>query len=316
MNKNKERAKEIFMDLYNRYSYIKDYDDKRGIQDLMTALYEHTDYNHPYLYTELYMDKKYETWNERNAFSIGEDYEDFINENNDLLKYKLYNFYSLDTKYEDKHDSYVPNMKTILSNFFEGTDTGLYDLFNSMQDNILMLFKNGSGQAFYDAEYDKNYVIIGKDYVFDNMVALAHEMGHAYRDHLFKKRHITHDIDERLKSEIFSEVVELLFTKYLIDNDIYASDASNWLIRYNNGLIESTREFLDKNFVKNDGSSTLLDFTYLFGKIIAHDYINSNISLKDLFIYIENTNVIDIIKNINFDNVVNSITKNYCLKKQ
>ena len=124
------------------------------------------------------------------------------------------------------------------------------------------------------------------------------------------------DIDERLKSEIFSEVVELLFTKYLIDNDIYGSDASNWLIRYNNGLIESARELLDKNFVKDDGSNTLLDFTYLLGKIIANDYLNSNMSLKELFIYIENTNVIDIIKNINCDNVVNSITKNYCLKKQ
>ena len=316
MDKNKERAKEIFMDLYNRYSYIKDYDYKKGMQDLIEVLYEYTGYNHPYLYTELYIDSKYEAWNERNGFSILEDYDAFKDENKDLLKYKLYNFYSLDTKYEDKHDAYVPNMKTILSNFFETIDIDLYNLFLNMQNNILMLFKNGEGQAFYDGDKDKNYVIIGSDYVFDNMVALAHEMGHAFRDHLFKKRHITHDLEERLKSELFSGVVELLFIKYLIDNDIYSNDANNWLIRCNNKLIESSRDMIDNDFIHDTGHTTMTDITYLFGRIIAHDYLNSNISLKDLFIYIENNNFIDIIKNIDCDNVVNSITKNYCLKKQ
>ncbi len=312
------RMKEIFNDCLKRFDRIKDYDDRACVEDIIVNFERYTGGSNPYLYTMLYMDGQYEDFTVRGTLAVNANYKKFAVQYNDFFTKIFNNYAGLELYDEVKTDTKVPNMNDIIKEFFKTIDEDLYQLFIKSEDNIFRVYQDGDGKAFYDPTKDEIYVLLGKNLIFDNMVGLVHEMGHAYRDYLIKKRYITRDLDEHIKSEIYSETLELLFVKYLIDNDIYAIDANNYLAKYNNKIIRVSRTLSENVFVHDNGSSTLSDIKYLLGRILAYFYLDANVSLKDFFMYIDSHNLLDILNNpnINYQAISDNVNKNYCLKKQ
>ena len=315
----KERMKEIYDDCIGCFNHIKDYNNKSCIEDIINNFKEFVGDDNPYFYDMLYMgDRKYEEWVARTTLQSKKDYTNYIFKYRDFFANILTMFKDIEIKDVGKMDSFTPESNTIIKDFLKTIDMDAYKMFDKMDNNVFRVLENGEGKCLYDPEKDENYAMIGKNNNFVNMVSLVHELGHCYRDYIFKTRNIDGNFDENLRSEIFSETLELAFVKYLIDNDIYSIDASNYLINYNNKIIKVSNSLLHENFIHDNGLTTLTDLKYLIGRILANYFLNSNMTLKEFFLYINNHSTLEILSNPNIDyqEISNKLNKNYCLKKQ
>lgn len=315
----KDRMKEIYDDCLGRFNHIKDYNNKSCIEDIINNFKEFVGDDNPYFYDMLYMDdRKYEDWSAINTMQTRSDYDKYIFKYRDFYGTILSIFKDCEIKEITKTDPFVSESNTIIEDFLKTIDMEAYKMFDKMDNNVFRVLGNGEGKCLYDPEKDENYAMIGKNNNFVNMVSLVHELGHCFRDYMFKTRNIDGNFDENLRSEIFSETLELAFIKYLIDNDIYSIDASNYLTDYNNKIIKVSNSLLQENFIHDNGLSSLTDLKYLIGRILAYYFLNSNMTLKEFFLYINNHTLLEILSNpdINYQEISDNLNKNYCLKKQ
>lgn len=312
-----KRMKEIYDDCFNRFNDTKDYDDRACLEDIIEWFQKYVGPAHPYLYTILYLDSKYEEFVTLGAFKISKDYKEWAIKNKDFLTGIFSNFTNLELKDKVDNNTFIPNTDEIVGEFFKTMDMDLYNLFINSKNNIFGVYDHGGGKALYDPVKDQIYVLFGKEHNFRNMVTLVHEMGHCFKNHLIKKDYTTNNIEEHLKSELYSEILEHMFAIYLVNNDIYAIDAYDHLNNTRNDIIEVSRKLSDAIIV-NDKSSTLHDIKYLLGRILAYYYIESGMSLKEIFMDIQNHTTFEILSNPNIDyqEISNKLNKNYCLKKQ
>ena len=318
MNSNDDRIYNFYMQLLSRYRYEKDFYDKKTLENMIIDLHTYLNDSNPYLFNELYANKEYESWTEKSTDKMEREYNKFIGQNNDYLLDVVSNFSNLTPYDEVATDSYVFNDYEIIKRFFMEEDQELYDLFSSLiSNNIFRIKKSGYGTAYYDKPKDAHYITIGKDHNFDNMVALVHEMGHVYRNYLMKERHSSYDSNLTIRSEISSESLELKFIYFLINNGIYEIDAKNYLNKFKNEIINNSKFLYENNY--HDGNQTCIsECKYLFGRILAFHYVNSDMSYKDFVHYIHHNDLIKILNELNVDyqSISNEIKKSYCLKKQ
>ena len=312
-----KRMQEIYDDCFDRFNKTKDYDDRACLEDIIEWFQKYVGPAHPYLYTILYLDSKYEEFVTLGAFKISEDYKKWAINNKDFLTGIFSNFVNLELKDKVDNNTLVPNTDEIVGEFFKTMDMDLYNLFINSKNNIFRVYDHSGGKALYDPVKDQVYVLFGKEHNFRNMVTLVHEMGHCFKDHLIKKVYSTNSVEEHLKSELYSEIIEHIFAIYLVNNDIYAIDAYDHLNNTRNEIIEVSRKLSDAIIV-NDDSSTLHEIKYLLGRILAYYYIESGMSLKEIFMDIHNHTTLEILSNPNIDyqEISNKLNKNYCLKKQ
>lgn len=309
-----EKIYSFYKQLLNRFGYEKDFYNKKTLENMILNLHDYLKDDHPYIYHEIYANKEYEKWTEKNAFKIDHDYQGFVDRNHDYLMGIVNNFANLTPYDEVPTDTYVYDDYEIIKRFFIEEDPELYELFKSLiNNNIFRIKKSGYGTAYYDKACDAHYIMIGKEHNFDNMVALVHEMGHVYRNYLKKERHSSYDYELTIRSEISSEALELKFLNFLINNGIYEIDAQNYLNKYKNNIINDSKKLYDNHF--HDGLSIA---KYLFGRLLSYYYINNNISFKDFINYIHSNNLLTILNELNLDyqNISDEIKKSYCLKKQ
>lgn len=313
-----KRMSKIYDDCLKRFNDTKDYDDRACLEDIITHFQRFVGEANPHLFTIMYLDGHYEDYVTFGPMNMRKEYEDYTVANKDFFTNIFNHFTNLELKEEVNNKTFVPNTSEIVEDFLKTVDMDLYNLFINSKDNMFRVYEDGGGRALYDPVKDQIYVLFGRRFIFENMVALVHEMGHCYRDHLVKKLHYTTSLEEHLKSELYSQILEYLFLNYLINNDIYAIDAKNYLDIDCNKIIRSSRTLCENIFVHDNGVSTISDIKYLLGRIVARYYINSGIPLKEFFTYLENHTLLEILNelNINYQEISDGIRKNYCLKKQ
>ena len=172
-----------------------------------------------------------------------------------------------------------------------------YDFMKSIkQDELFDKFYTEGRIYAYDSDADLDYLgntefnpisgetnIFVGDYKYDinSMFTLAHEFGHAYDWSKFNKSVEDYNryFYQSFYGEVFPELFERLFLKYLIDNNILVDDAENKLIE---------REEVNREYLLGAYILSLLDDEYLLSTSYQYlsreklfELVGSNFSVDD-----------------------------------
>lgn len=273
----------------------------------------------PYIFTILYEGQEggFEAYcileNERR----NKEYENFCRTNGGRLMQDFGILSGTPTKDALISNVEINDEEDILSKFFLSVDKELYDIYKDMlaKNNILRVTDNET-ETLFDKKSGETYILCGKEPTVKTMIRIAREMGQVYRYHTKKELITTYEYDMYLRSEMTGFALELLFVKYLIENDLYSDVATEYLKAYNNEIIRDSQMMIDnKLFVNNKKVNGLGNMTELLGKIVSHNFVNSNMTFKDFTDYVHTTKTARILNDINIIELSDNITKSFCLKR-
>ena len=312
-----EKLRRLYEEYLNRFTHIKDLNKQKEIGDILETLHKKVDRGNLYFYDLLYSSYSYEQYCMQGSDKVEKDFKVIMHNNYNELMNGFSYLLDIPKKEHFNRKTLLDDEDEIISTFFLSLDKDLYELYNRLKPMTFRVFEDGTGQTSYDSEKDRTMVFAGREHTVESMIALVHELGHAYYVDTFKETRNAYDCYDMLKREIPSETLELLFIKYLIDNDLYSEDAINRLNEFNNTILnDATKFYENKMFLNETDHGQIRDMKYLLGSIMSYDFLNNNISFRDLLYYVHNSDVSSIIKNIDYKTVSENINKSYCLKKQ
>jgi len=297
--------KKLVNDSLTRYSYIHDFNERSDVEKLITALAPHYGETIPYLYQYMNGDRDYDRWCTTGGMEINKNVNIFIHNNCELLIELFETFKDLPIKEEGRYTSYVDEEEffKIIYDFLEAVNPELVALLKSIQEkgNLIRLENYRTGEEIYDKKNDDIYLLVDRCNTVETMISLMHELGHAYPDYLYKEYHETYNPKKVLKIESPSSILELLFIKYLIDNDLYQMEAQNYLTYYNNNIIKGATSLIEILNNNNSEDKFKRTFNYCYGQLLAYHVILNNIPYKEIVTYIHENNIETIIQEIDID---------------
>jgi len=308
---------EAILNAKERFLKPCSFDHKYALEALIYVLEDYLNLSDSNFQKILINQKLYNKLKEYKLNGLNYDFKVFMNNhdkyiNNSLIPYARN---SNNTNLYVYNEYVDPNIcLRVVADFLYTIDIELYNLFCELYQKGHILFKDNyvGGKELSEKKKDSIYIIMGPLISVSDMGTLVHEMGHAYKDYLFEDYHRYYNVDELLHSEISSEVLELMFYNYLVNNNIFYYQAINCLNAYNNSMINDSRYLLKNNYNK----TYLSTLSYLIGKIIGKYYtMNVNCSYHDLMQYIYLHDIKKVFKdlNINHEEIIKGINKEFCL---
>ena len=310
-----KNIKKLVDDSLTRFSYIHDLNERSDVEKLITALAPHYGESIPYLYQYMNGDREYDRWCTNGKMELNRNANMFIHNNRETLIDLFETFKDLPLKEEGRYGTYVDDddFFKIIYDFLETINPELVTLLKSIQEkgNLIRLDNYRTGEEIYDKKEDDIYILIDRCNTVDSMIALMHELGHAYPDYLYKEYHEPYNPKKVLKIESPSSILELLFVKYLIDNDLYQREANNYLTYYNNNIIKGATSILEIISNNNRENKFQRTFNYCYGQLLAYHVILNQIPYKDIVTYIHDNDIETIMREIDINvlRVHNEINK-------
>lgn len=231
------------------------------------------------------MDKlinKYKKINKKNYRILKKDILNNIEDH--LLFAKLSNLIDSNLK-EEKLENFVSLVDSldIANDFMNNYNIKLYDTFEWMKNNKHIKIKKNSSNNFGGCVYLTNtinpYMVVNiKNNIYDAS-CFVHETAHIVHDHSNILKNPSHPY---LYQEVYSNYVQMLFCKYMEDNNLYKDDIKKLKIK----KLISLRIFLKRiefNLERNYFYEE--NFQYGYGIALALYYYNMYLNDPELAEY-------------------------------
>lgn len=219
--------------------------------------------------------------------------------------YRMLNPFMGVNYYRKRKNNFKVDPKILISimiNFFKSIDNDLYNLFmDYLNKEHLIISDIGQSHNYTvsSAVLQDDYIVVDSLDSVSSMQTIVHEMGHAFYD---KVNGCSLDIvgnDLRLKTEIPSQLLEILFLNYLIHNNIYVLEARECLNEFNSRIFVYSDKFRNQD---NTFDSLKYAIGILYAKQIYNDYLcGMPFNLKDIYAYLGQNKLENIIRNIKID---------------
>lgn len=287
----------------NKFTQTNKLEDKKNYEIIITSFHQICKNKNPYIYDILYSNRDFEKYCNLQLDKRTQELQNILNNNKDQLT-NIFNEY-LDIPKTDTNQptlTIADDFYNIVVNFLATINPQLCLLLNDLIDkkNIILTNDSSYGEELYDKSENIIYIIMGNNKSVDNMIILVHELGHAYYDYIYHEYHDTDSANKILKKEIPSQTLELLFIKYLIENDIYKEETIQYLTNFNDRLRKESLTVLQRLKEKSTPKHNITsEFAYAIGKLIAYYSVVNNISYDEILNYIHINNIEKLINLIN-----------------
>ncbi len=311
-----ERIDTLINEYINEYPDIDDFIEKRNMSIMIASLSRFSKEKYPYLHTFLFANHQFEETCTLEQFRLDQHTYSFIRNNYRQLLDFFKSYYHSPIKDINFDDAFInQNFYPIINDFLKTVNPELLYLLKSIIDNntLLRLHKYNNGEELYDKRKNKFYIIIHEDNTLANMVALVHELGHAYQDYCFQEYHEAYNLHKLLKKEISSHVLEYMFLDYLISQGIYPYIAIKLLINNNNVMMNDIKSLTKEICEPNDpGNNFINPFAYALGKVMAMYAVKNHLSYHDIVSYSHENDPMTIINDLKEEKI---LKKNKSLQK-
>ncbi|MBR4618930.1 MAG: hypothetical protein IKO49_06465 [Bacilli bacterium] len=199
---------------------------------------------------------------------------------------------------------YIPNrpytkiseydMYRILSLYYIDNDYDSLELFNNRikQNKVLEIPENDNitGEALSSKLFDTTYITATKTADFEQMITILHENSHAKYFDLIEKNKSHKEYNQFIYQnnfiEVYPEIEEQKFIKFLIDNNLMIEDIKVYLLRKLATLYNGVYKIVKT--LNDDKLPSIGTIRHMNGLIYSCLLIEDNIKIEDLK-EIENT---------------------------